>query len=92
MAAPFGSSARQSLVCFPPLAFAIGPHGTRQQAGPFGRIRPSLPSLARVNQAATLTSSLKTPVCQGAKDRGLEIARACSNIFGAALVSVAEAN
>lgn len=62
------------------------------QAGPFGRIRPSLPSLARVNQAATLSSSLKTPVCQDAKERDLGIARACSNTFGAALVSVEEAN
>lgn len=61
------------------------------QAGPFGKIRPSLQSLARVDQAATLSSNLKSAGCQGAKDRDLGVARACDNTFGAALVSVEEA-
>jgi hypothetical protein len=61
-------------------------------AGPFGKIRPTLPAMARINRIATLSSALKQPECQGSKNRDLGIARSCSSVFGAALINVDEVN
>ncbi|HMK86754.1 MAG TPA: caspase family protein [Steroidobacteraceae bacterium] len=58
-------------------------------AGPFDKIRPTAQAVARVGQIATLSAALKQPECTGGA-RDLGIARRCSNVFGAGMVSVEE--
>ena len=58
-------------------------------SGPFDKIRPTVQAAARIGQIATLSAAVKNPQCTSAT-RDLGIAHACSNVFGANLVSVEE--
>jgi hypothetical protein len=61
------------------------------QAGPFEKIRPSAQAAARIGQAATLSAAVSKKECQSTDaKRDLGVARHCSNVFGATLVSVQE--
>jgi hypothetical protein len=61
------------------------------QAGPFERIQPTTQAVARIGQLATLSAAFGNKECQSAAGkRDLAVARRCSNVFGAALVSVEE--
>jgi hypothetical protein len=60
-------------------------------AGPFEKIRPTAQAVARISQIATLSAAAGKAACQttgGTRDLG--VARVCSNVFGASLVSVEE--
>jgi hypothetical protein len=60
-------------------------------AGPFEKIRPSLQAVAHISQIATLSAAAGKAACQNADEkRDLGVARQCSNVFGASLVSVEE--
>ena len=60
-------------------------------AGPFQKIRPTLPAVAHVSQLATLSAAAGKAACRSADEkRDLTVARQCSNAFGASLVSVEE--
>jgi hypothetical protein len=60
-------------------------------AGPFEKIRPTAQAVARISQIATLSAAAGKGACQttGGK-RDLGVARVCSNVFGASLLSVEE--
>jgi hypothetical protein len=61
------------------------------RAGPFDLIHASTEAVSRIGQVATLSSALKQAQCSGEDGkRDLGIARLCSNVFGAALVSATE--
>jgi Caspase domain/Domain of unknown function (DUF4384) len=61
------------------------------KAGPFEKILPTAQAVARVGQIATLSAAVNKKECQAddAK-RDLGVARRCSNVFGAGLVSLEE--
>jgi hypothetical protein len=59
-------------------------------SGPFGKIAPTVQSAVHLNEVATLAASGQSPECQDGAHRDLGVARHCSNVFGAALVSVDE--
>ena len=60
-------------------------------AGPFEKIRPTAQAVGRIGQMAVLSAAASKAACQHAGDkRDLGVARQCSNVFGAALVSVEE--
>lgn len=59
-------------------------------AGPFGKIQASTDSVAHLDQVATLSKSFRSPECTTGAGRDNQIAQRCSNVFGAALVSVEE--
>jgi len=61
------------------------------QSGPFEKIQPTAAAVASIGQAATLSSALKQSECSssGAK-RDLGVAKRCSNVFGASVLSVEE--
>jgi uncharacterized ParB-like nuclease family protein len=60
------------------------------RSGPYGQIPATAQSVARINEIATLSTALKNPECQSGLGRNPDIARRCSNVFGAALLSVVE--
>jgi hypothetical protein len=61
------------------------------QAGPFEKIRPSAQAVARIGQAATLSAAVAKKECQSTDaKRDLGVARHCSNVFGATMVSLQE--
>jgi len=60
------------------------------QAGPFERIQRTPQAVARIGQIATLSAATSKPACQNIASRDLGVARKCSNVFGASLVSVEE--
>jgi hypothetical protein len=61
------------------------------QAGPFEKIRPSAQAVARIGQAATLSAAVAQKECQSTDaKRDLGVARHCSNVFGATMVSLQE--
>jgi len=60
------------------------------QAGPFEKIQRTPQAVARIGQIATLSAATRSPACQGGASRDLGVARLCSNVFGASLVSVEE--
>ncbi|HEV7358920.1 MAG TPA: caspase family protein [Steroidobacteraceae bacterium] len=61
------------------------------QAGAFEKIRPTAQAVARIGQAATLSAAVAKKECQSADaKRDLGVARHCSNVFGATLVSLQE--
>jgi caspase domain-containing protein/uncharacterized protein DUF4384 len=61
------------------------------QSGPFEKIRPTAQAVARIGQAATLSAAAAQKECQStAVKRDLGVARRCSNVFGATLVSLQE--
>ena len=60
------------------------------QAGPFEKIQHTPQAVARIGQIATLSAATRKPVCQNGATRDLGVARQCSNLFGASLVSVEE--
>jgi hypothetical protein len=60
------------------------------QSGPFEKIQPSVQAVARISQAATLSSALSKPECQNGEKRDLAVAKRCSNVFGASVLSVEE--
>jgi hypothetical protein len=60
-------------------------------AGPFEKIKPTAQAIARVSQIATLSAAAGKAACRdAAAKRDLGVSRQCSNVFGAALVSVEE--
>jgi hypothetical protein len=60
-------------------------------AGPFEKIRPSAQAVARIGQAATLSAAVAKKECQSTEaKRDLGVARHCSNVFGATMVSLQE--
>ena len=61
------------------------------EAGPFEKIRPSAQAVARIGQAATLSAAVAKKECQSTDaKRDLGVARHCSNVFGATMVSLQE--
>jgi hypothetical protein len=61
------------------------------QSGPFEKIQPTAQAVARIGQLATLSAAFNLQECQSSTGkRDLAVARRCSNVFGAALVSVEE--
>jgi hypothetical protein len=59
------------------------------QSGPFEKIRPTEQAVARIGQAAMLSAAVAQKECQSS-NRDLGVARRCSNVFGATLVSLQE--
>ncbi len=60
-------------------------------AGPFEKIRPTVQAAALISQIASLSAAAGKPSCLVTGDgRDLGVARQCSNVFGAGLVSVEE--
>jgi hypothetical protein len=60
-------------------------------SGPFEKIRATTQAVAHISQIATLSAAARSAACQSTGDkRDLGVARQCSNVFGAALVSVEE--
>ena len=60
------------------------------QAGPFEKIQRTPQAVARIGQIATLSAATSKPACQNGASRDLGVARKCSSVFGASLVSVEE--
>ena len=60
------------------------------QSGPFEKIQPSVAAVARISQAATVSAALTKPECHSAEKRDLAVAKRCSNVFGASVLSVEE--
>jgi hypothetical protein len=60
------------------------------QSGPFEKIQPSMQAMASISQAATLSAALTRPECQSTEKRDLAVAKRCSNVFGASVLSVEE--
>ena len=61
------------------------------KSGPFEKIQPTAQAIARIGQVAALSAAFTTKECQsGGGKRDLAVARHCSNVFGAAMVSVEE--
>jgi hypothetical protein len=61
------------------------------QSGPFEKIQPTAAAVASISQAATLSSALKQTECSStATKRDLGVAKRCSNVFGASVLSVEE--
>jgi hypothetical protein len=60
------------------------------QSGPFEKIQPSVQAVARISQAATVSAALAKPECHSAEKRDLAVAKRCSNVFGASVLSVEE--
>jgi Caspase domain/Domain of unknown function (DUF4384) len=61
------------------------------KSGPFEKIQPTAQAIARIGQVAALSAAVTDKVCQsGSGNRDLAVARHCSNVFGAAMVSVEE--
>jgi len=61
------------------------------QSGPFEKIRPTAQAAARIGQAATLSAAVAQKECQSTDaKRDLGVARRCSNVFGATMVSLQE--
>jgi Caspase domain/Domain of unknown function (DUF4384) len=62
-------------------------------SGPFDKIQPTVPAIARIGQLATVSAAVKQAECSAADTkRDLGVARRCSSVFGASLVSVEETN
>ena len=60
-------------------------------AGPFEKIRPTVQAAAHISQLATLSAAAGQASCRNDGDkRDLGVARECSNVFGASLLSVEE--
>jgi hypothetical protein len=60
-------------------------------SGPFEKIRPTAQAVAHIGQIATLSAAAGKAACRAAADkRDLGVARECSNVFGASLVSIEE--
>jgi hypothetical protein len=59
-------------------------------AGPFGKIQASTDSAAHLDQVAALSKSFRSPECITSEGRDTQVAQRCSNVFGAALLSVEE--
>jgi hypothetical protein len=60
-------------------------------AGPFQKIKPNGPAVARISQIATLSAAAGKEACRNADaKRDLGVAGQCSNVFGASLLSVEE--
>jgi Caspase domain/Domain of unknown function (DUF4384) len=62
------------------------------RAGPFEKFQPSAQSIESISQAATLSAALGKAECAVATKRDLAIAKRCSNVFGASVLSVEETN
>jgi len=61
------------------------------QTGAFEKIHPTAQAVARIGQAATLSAAVGRKECQSSDaKRDLGVARQCSNVFGAGLVSLQE--
>jgi Caspase domain/Domain of unknown function (DUF4384) len=62
------------------------------KSGPFQKFQPSAQAVARIGRIATLSAALAKKECMSdAANRDLGVARRCSNVFGASLVSLEEA-
>jgi hypothetical protein len=59
-------------------------------SGPFEQIRPTVQAVAHIGQIATLSAAAGKAACRTGDKRDLGVARECSNVFGASLVSIEE--
>jgi hypothetical protein len=60
------------------------------QSGPFEKIQASPQAIASIGQAAVLSSALNKKECSDPAKRDLGVAKRCSNVFGASVLSVEE--
>jgi hypothetical protein len=61
------------------------------QAGPFEKIQTTVPAAQHISQIAALSAAASKDACKSTgATRDLGVARQCSNVFGASLVSVEE--
>jgi hypothetical protein len=61
------------------------------KSGPFEKFQPTAQAIARIGQIATLSAAVAKKECQSDNSgRDLGVARRCSNVFGASLVTVQE--
>jgi hypothetical protein len=61
------------------------------KSGPFEKFQPTAQAIARIGQIATLSAAVARKECHsGEAGRDLGVARRCSNVFGASLVTVQE--
>jgi hypothetical protein len=61
------------------------------KSGPFEKFQPTAQAIARIGQIATLSAAVAQKECQSDDaGRDLGVARRCSNVFGASLVTVQE--
>jgi hypothetical protein len=61
------------------------------KSGPFEKFQPTPQAIARIGQIATLSAAVAKKECQSNDaNRDLGVARRCSNVFGASLVTVEE--
>jgi hypothetical protein len=61
------------------------------QAGPFEKIQTTVAAAQHISQIATLSAAAGKDACKNAgAPRDLGVARQCSNVFGASLISVEE--
>jgi hypothetical protein len=60
------------------------------QSGPFEKIQASTQAVVRISQAALLSAALAKPECRSADKRDLAVAKRCSSVFGASVLSVEE--
>lgn len=61
------------------------------QAGPFEKIQTTVAAAQHISQIATLSAAAGKDACKGVGGtRDLGVAKQCSNVFGASLVSVVE--
>jgi hypothetical protein len=61
------------------------------QTGPFEKIQPTAAAVSSIGQAALVSSALKQAECTNtATKRDLVVAKRCSNVFGASVLSVEE--
>jgi Caspase domain/Domain of unknown function (DUF4384) len=60
------------------------------KSGPFAKFQPTAQAVARIGQIATLSAAVTKKECQDDTNRDLGVARRCSNVFGASLVTLQE--
>jgi hypothetical protein len=60
------------------------------QAGPFEKIQPTAAAVTSISQAAMVSSALRRAECNAATKRDLGVAKRCSNVFGASVLSLEE--
>jgi hypothetical protein len=63
------------------------------QSGPFEKIQATLPAAQHISQSAGVSAAAATDACNSARSvRDLGVARLCSNVYGASMLSVEETN
>jgi hypothetical protein len=60
------------------------------QTGPFEKIQPTAAAVTSISQAAMVSAALRQAECNTATKRDLGVAKRCSNVFGASVLSLEE--